>query len=110
MKPTKQLIKKKSKIGTPTKKVTGVSASEKLFKKIDAQIKTARKKGDVKELVVLSTTRNHYNKNLGQHGFGAEDLKKSYKELYKKLLVKHDVFTKPVNIGNHEVNWVVSLK
>lgn len=87
------------------KKVVG----NKLSAKIETEIKSAKKNG-AKELVVLTTKRSDYNKKIGVSGFGSEDLKKSLRDLYKELLIKHDVFTRPVNVNNFEIAWVVKFK
>ncbi len=90
---------------TAVKKVVG----NKLSAKIESEIKSAKKNG-AKELVVLTTKRSNYNKTIGQEGFGASDLKKTYKDLYKELLIKHDVFTRPVNVREFEIAWIVKFK
>ena len=101
----KKAVKSSKVVNTPKKTPVILKGLD----KIETLIKAARKTKQ-KEVVVLTTTRGHYVKNVGNGGFGADDLKTVYKNLYKTLWIKYDVRTKPVNLQNFEIAWVVPIK
>jgi hypothetical protein len=77
-------------------------------KHLDAMLENLKAK---KSVVVFTTERKHYKKNLeSPHGFGVSDLKKKFYDAYKYLLVNHDVKARMLNMSEFQVEWVVELK
>lgn len=77
-------------------------------KQLDAMLETLKGK---KTVVVFTTERKHYKKNLeSPSGFGVSDLKKQFYEAYKYLLLNHDVKARMVNMSEMKVEWIVEFK
>ena len=77
-------------------------------KHLDAMLENLKGK---KSVVVFTTERKHYKKNLQSPlGFGVSDLKKKFYDAYKYLLVNHDVKARMLNMSEMQVEWIVELK
>jgi hypothetical protein len=91
------------------KKDKKCKCSNKELDKMIAKIAIAREKHE-NSIVVFTTKRSHYKKDLPPNGFGASDLKPKLYEAYKHMLLNYDVKTHPVNIAELAVDWIVDLK
>ena len=91
------------------KKDKKCKCSNKELDKMIAKVAIARENGE-NRIVVFTTKRSHYKKDLPLNGFGASDLKPKLYEAYKYMLLNYDVKTHPVNISELAVDWIVDLK
>lgn len=91
------------------KKDKKCKCSNKELDKMIAKVAIAREKGE-KSVVVFTTKRSHYKKDLPHNGFGASDLKPKFYEAYKYMLLNYDVKTHPVNLAELAVEWIVEIK
>lgn len=70
-----------------------------------------QKKSGEKNVVVFTTERKHYKKEMASElGFSAGDLKPKFYEAYKYFLCKHDATTRLLNPEKLAVEWIVKLK
>ena len=103
-KPTKSASKK-----APAKKAKAVKTTgNKELDKMLATLSTAKKSG-VKSVVVYTTSKASHKANTGANGFGVSDLKPKLLEAYKHLFCKYDVSTKPVDISEMAIDWIVKF-
>ena len=78
--------------------------------KMLAVMSEAKKSGE-KNVVVFTTERKHYKKEMASElGFSAGDLKPKFYEAYKYFLCKHDATTRLLNPEKLAVEWIVKLK
>lgn len=78
--------------------------------KMLAVMAEAKKSGE-KNVVVFTTERKHYKKEMASElGFSAGDLKPKFYEAYKYFLCNHDATTRLLNPEELAVEWIVKLK
>jgi hypothetical protein len=103
--PAKKVVVKKEVIKKVVKSATGNKELDLMLVKI----KEATKKGD-KKIVVYTTNKESYKANIGEFGFGADDLKPKLYEAYKHLFCKFNLKPKLVNPNEMVVEWTVNIK
>jgi hypothetical protein len=90
-------------------KTTKSATTNKELDKMIAKVNEAKKNGE-KTVVVFTTDVKSHKANTSLGGFGASDLKPKLYEAYKHMLINYDVQTRPVDLGNMQVEWFVKIK
>ena len=108
-KSAKPVAKKSATKAKSAAKTTKSATTNKELDKMIAKVNEAKKNGE-KTVVVFTTDVKSHKANTSLGGFGASDLKPKLYEAYKHMLINYDVQTRPVDLGNMQVEWFVKIK